>query len=83
MFQIHTQQHTLSLSPTDLSPDLTPQINTTLHHLFINKILQKGVCVAILDILEIKEPWVHPGDGCVWIKVKWRAVILKPFKGKN
>lgn len=41
-----------------------------------------GLCVSVYDILDAKDPIVHPAEGCCHQQITFRLVVFKPFVGE-
>lgn len=38
-----------------------------------------GLCIALFDIIEIKDSIIQPGDGSSFTEVKFRYIVFRPF----
>lgn len=45
-------------------------------------ISDKGLCIALYDLLHVKEGFIHQGEGYVRHQVKFRLLLFKPFPGE-
>ncbi len=41
-----------------------------------------GLCITLYDLVELGDSFIYPSEGSVHIKVKFRMVVFRPFKGE-
>lgn len=41
--------------------------------------LNVGLCIALYDIIEIKDSVILPGDGSSYTEVRFRYIVFRPF----
>ena len=41
-----------------------------------------GLVISVYDILDAKDPIVHPAEGCCHQQLTFRVVVFKPFVGE-
>ena len=41
-----------------------------------------GLCIALLDVVEIGDAFIYPGEGSSHVAVKFNMVVFRPFRGE-
>ncbi|TPX44959.1 hypothetical protein SeLEV6574_g04174 [Synchytrium endobioticum] len=84
MFILSRLADNVLISPSAYSKPRISAVTDELNKKYANKILHNvGLCIRVLDILEISDGVVHPlKDGCYQSRVRFRLIVFKPFKGE-
>lgn len=85
MFVLVTREQTVKLPPSSLAstPILTLALQVELDRLYCNRVItDQGLVIRSLDILDIGDPLIHPGDPSICIKTRFRLVLFRPLPGE-
>ncbi|CAM0143080.1 unnamed protein product [Umbelopsis sp. WA50703] len=84
MFILAVLKDTIKIEPTDFRKPKHEAITDEINKKYANKVVQEiGLCVSLFDILEASEGVIHHGDGCSYVKAKFRMVVFRPFIGET
>lgn len=80
MFVLYEMVHTVRVQPTKLAMPLDEAVLAELNAKLANKVvLDVGLCMAVLDVLELGDSYVIPGDAGSHTKTKFSAIVFRPF----
>nr|WCZ58336.1 RNA polymerase III subunit RPC8 [Paratrimastix eleionoma] len=58
-------------------------VSNAIRERFCRKLIHDvGLCITLYDITAMGESAIHPGDGAVYIRTKFRLVVFRPFDGE-
>lgn len=84
MFVLTVLRDTLRVMPADFSKTREDALKDEINRKYSNKVLHDiGLCMLVHDLLEIDEGVVQHSEGWIWIKVKFRMIVFRPFKGET
>ena len=79
MYSILELKSNVRVSPTLIDKELKDSIKLSLEEEFVGKLGKDGIFLAVLDVKEIGEGAIIPGDGAIYYKVSFEAVVYKPM----
>ncbi|KAJ1664778.1 DNA-directed RNA polymerase III complex subunit Rpc25 [Coemansia sp. RSA 1813] len=80
MFVLVVLQDTLKIIPSEFTKTRQDALKDEINSKYSNRVLHDiGLCMAVHDILEIDEGFVQHSEGWIWVKVKFRVVVFRPF----
>lgn len=83
MFALTVIKESVKIEPAKLRHDFTQMVINNLNKKYSNKVvLNVGLCISVLDLLEVEDPYVHPGEASAIVKVKFRLVVFRPLVGE-
>lgn len=83
MFILSTRHETVKLSPSRLSTNLSDAVRAELNSLYCNRIIPGGgLAIAIMDVIYLGDPIIHPGNPHICIDSKFRVIVLRPLQGE-
>ncbi|GMM32549.1 DNA-directed RNA polymerase III subunit [Martiniozyma asiatica (nom. inval.)] len=83
MFQLTTISDLISVPPHLFNLPRNVAIEQQLNVKYANKVIQNiGLVISIFDLLEYDTGMFKPGDGDMFVNIKCRLVIFKPFVGE-
>ena len=83
MFILSTRQETVKLPPSRLSTNLPDAVRAELNSLYCNRIIPGGgLAIAIMDVLYLGEPVIHPGNPHICIDSRFRVIVFRPLQGE-
>lgn len=84
MFVLLKMRENVKLSPQRMRQGFIPAIRQALGSKYCNRIVPKnGLCIAVFDVLEAGDPYVHPGhDASAHVNVLFRLLLFRPQLGE-
>ncbi|KAI5481853.1 DNA-directed RNA polymerase III subunit RPC8 [Pseudohyphozyma bogoriensis] len=83
MFTFCIQKDTIRVEPRDFGKDPAVAIREEINRRYANKVLlEVGLCISLLDILDSSEGAVLYGDGCLYYRTEFRLLIFRPYMGE-
>uniref|UniRef100_A0A6M2DMN0 DNA-directed RNA polymerase III subunit RPC8 n=1 Tax=Xenopsylla cheopis TaxID=163159 RepID=A0A6M2DMN0_XENCH len=80
MFILSEFKDVIRITPDLFNIPLKEAIIDELNAKLANKVvLNVGLCIALFDIIEIKDSIIQPGDGSSFTEVKFRYIVFRPF----
>ncbi|KAJ2000954.1 DNA-directed RNA polymerase III complex subunit Rpc25 [Coemansia thaxteri] len=81
MFVLAVLRDTLKIIPSEFTKSREDALKDEINQKYTNRVLHDiGLCMMAHDLLEIDEGYVQHSEGCIWVKVKFRLVVFRPFK---
>ena len=69
MFVLAEIQENIRLQPKKLRHDFVEAVTDALDAKYSNKVVVGlGLCVGVFDLLEVDDPYVHPGEANAFVK---------------
>lgn len=79
MYKILTMQEEVRVPPTEFGKPIKEAILQLLRSNYEGQVdKESGVVVAVMDVLDVKEGYIKPGDGAAFHPTKYTALIYKP-----
>lgn len=51
-----------------------------IHRKYSNRVLRgEGICVAVIRVVQLGTPYIHPTKGAVTVRVTFEVLVFKPF----
>lgn len=83
MFQLSVISDLTRIPPKLFNLPRLVAIKQELNGKYANRVVPKlGLVISIWDVLEVDDGMLKPGDGAIFIKVRFRCVVFKPFVGE-
>ncbi|VEU19350.1 DEKNAAC100853 [Brettanomyces naardenensis] len=83
MFQLSVLSDLTRIPPNLFSLPRLAAIKQELNGKYANKVIPKlGLVISVWDILEVEDGLLKPGDGAIYIKVRFRCILFRPFVGE-
>lgn len=83
MFILTEMSDLIRVPPQSFGVAIHHVLKDELHQKYSNKVIANlGLAVSVLDILDIKDGLLKPGDGAAYVKVQFRMIVWKPFIGE-
>lgn len=83
MFQLSLVSDLTKIPPNLFNIPRHSAIRQELNDKYANKVIPKlGLVIAVWDILDVEDGLLKPGDGAIFMKVKFRCIVFKPFVGE-
>lgn len=83
MFFLMKFSKDIPISPADLSKDLKKIIKVKLIELVTGTCNEKyGYLIKVINIEDMKNGYIMEGTGDIIFKMRYQAVLLRPFKGE-
>ncbi|ESW95769.1 hypothetical protein KL918_003328 [Ogataea parapolymorpha] len=83
MFQLSVISDLIRISPHLFHLPTEEAVQNELNIKYANKVIHKlGLVVAVWDLLQVDDGLLKPGDGAVFINVRFRIVVFKPVVGE-
>ena len=79
MYSILELKSSVRVSPILLEEELKESIKKSLYEEYVGKLGKDGIFLAVLDVKEIGEGTIIPGDGAIYYEVNFEAVVYKPM----
>ncbi|KAJ1794764.1 DNA-directed RNA polymerase III complex subunit Rpc25 [Coemansia sp. RSA 2399] len=80
MFVLVALQDTLKIIPSEFTKTRQDALKDEINSKYSNRVLHDiGLCMVVHDILEIDEGFVQHSEGWIWVKVKFRVIVFRPF----
>lgn len=78
MYSILELKSNVRVPPTLIDEKLKDSVKISLSEEFIGKLGKDGVFLSIMDVKEIGEGTIIPGDGAIYYEVTFEALVYKP-----
>ncbi len=78
MFEIATFKHRVRVLPKLLSGNVKEAVLNALKNMEGSLDRQHGMLIRVLEVLEVGEGDIIPGDGAVYFETKYRALVFRP-----
>jgi DNA-directed RNA polymerase II subunit RPB7 len=82
MFFIHQLERTITMHPSNIGPGITDRLADQLMKDVEGTNTGNYYIICVMDVPEISDGRVIPGNGFAEYTVSYRAVVWKPFKGE-
>lgn len=83
MFLLATVGESVRLSPSKLKNDFIQALHFSLSQKYCNRVIKDvGLCISIFDILETEDPYIYSGEAAIFVKVRFRVIVFRPFVGE-
>ncbi|XP_050497959.1 DNA-directed RNA polymerase III subunit RPC8 [Diabrotica virgifera virgifera] len=80
MFILAEMKNVTRIPPELFNMKLNDAIAGELNEKLANKVvLNVGLCIALYDIINLKESFIIPGDGASHTRVNFRFIVFRPF----
>ncbi len=79
MYSILELKSSVRVSPSLLKDELSESIKKSLKEEYIGKLGKDGIFLEILDVKEVGEGTIIPGDGGIYYQVIFKAMVYKPI----
>ncbi|CAG0915325.1 unnamed protein product [Notodromas monacha] len=80
MFVLFEMIHTVRIQPTKFGMRLDDAVLAELNSKLANKVvLDVGLVLSVLDIADLGDSYVIPGDAGSHTKTKFRAIVFRPY----
>ncbi|KAJ2559790.1 DNA-directed RNA polymerase III complex subunit Rpc25 [Coemansia sp. RSA 1933] len=80
MFVLVVLQDTLKIIPSEFTKTRQDALKDAINSKYSNRVLHDiGLCMAVHDLQEIDEGFVQHSEGWIWVKVKFRVIVFRPF----
>ncbi|KAJ2661324.1 DNA-directed RNA polymerase III complex subunit Rpc25 [Coemansia sp. RSA 1200] len=80
MFVLVVLQDTLKIVPSEFRKTRQDALKDEINAKYSNRVLHDiGLCMVVHDLLEIDEGFVQHSEGWIWVKVKFRVIVFRPF----
>ncbi|KAJ1852378.1 DNA-directed RNA polymerase III complex subunit Rpc25 [Coemansia sp. RSA 1822] len=81
MFVLTVLRDTLKIVPEDFRKTREQALKDAINEKYANRVLHDvGLCILVHDLVEIDEGFVQHSEGWIWIKVKFRMIVFRPFR---
>ncbi|KAJ1964365.1 DNA-directed RNA polymerase III complex subunit Rpc25 [Dipsacomyces acuminosporus] len=81
MFVLSLLRDTLKVLPADFRKSREDALKDEINRKYANRVLHDvGLCMLAHDLLEIDEGFVQHSEGWIWVKVKFRVIVFRPFR---
>jgi DNA-directed RNA polymerase III subunit RPC8 len=81
MFLLELVEDTIRLPPDRLN-DQKDMLEQHIQRKYVNGVLRdKGLVVALYDIVSVGDAHIFQGDGAPWLKTSFRLIVFRPKKG--
>ncbi|KAI9500599.1 DNA-directed RNA polymerase III complex subunit Rpc25 [Coemansia spiralis] len=81
MFVLVVLQDTLKIIPSEFTKSREDALKDEINSKYANRVLHDiGLCIHAHDLLEVDEGFVQHSEGWIWVKVKFRMIVFRPFK---
>ncbi|KAJ2741782.1 DNA-directed RNA polymerase III complex subunit Rpc25 [Coemansia sp. BCRC 34301] len=81
MFVLAVLRDTLKIVPSEFTKPREDALKDEINRKYVNRVLHDiGLCMIVHDLLEIDEGYVQHSEGWIWVKVKFRMIVFRPFK---
>ncbi len=78
MYSILELKSNVRVPPTLIDEKLKDSVKISLSEEFIGRLGKDGVFLSIMDVKEIGEGTIIPGDGAIYYEVTFEALVYKP-----
>ena len=84
MYKLVTLEDTVRVEPKYLHLPLHESVHSGLNAKYANRVIEalRGLGVLVFDILSLREPYIHPGEGAVFVAARFRLILFAPFLGQ-
>lgn len=73
----------IQIEPTDFVKRSASALEDNINEKYANKVIQKvGLCICFYDLLTATEGLIGHGSGVINVKVTFRLIIFRPFRGE-
>ncbi|RXG56542.1 DNA-directed RNA polymerase III subunit RPC8 [Armadillidium vulgare] len=80
MFQLAQIKRMVRVPPWLFGDTLNNAVADELNRKLANKVvLDVGLCIALFDIISLKDSYIFPGDGASHTHVTFRFIVFRPF----
>lgn len=80
MFILAEMNNVTRIPPELFNLKLNDAVASELNKKLANKVvLNVGLCIALYDIINLKESFIFPGDGASHTRVSFRFIVFRPF----
>ncbi|KAJ2358380.1 DNA-directed RNA polymerase III complex subunit Rpc25 [Coemansia erecta] len=81
MFVLTVLRDTLKVWPEDFRKTREEALKDAINNKYANRVLHDiGLCILVHDLVEIDEGYVQHSEGWLWVKVKFRMIVFRPFR---
>ncbi|PIA18307.1 hypothetical protein COEREDRAFT_6548 [Coemansia reversa NRRL 1564] len=81
MFVLVVLRDTLKIEPAEFRKTREQALKDEINRKYSNRVLHDiGLCMLVHDLLEIDEGFVQHSEGWIWVKVKFRMIVFRPFR---
>ncbi|KAI8322679.1 hypothetical protein GQ54DRAFT_142620 [Martensiomyces pterosporus] len=81
MFILTLLRDTLKIVPAEFRKSRENALKDEINRKYANRVLHDvGLCMLAHDLLEIDEGYVQHSEGWIWVKVKFRMIVFRPFR---
>jgi len=73
----------IQIEPSDFVKRSAAALEDNINEKYANKVIQKvGLCICFYDLLTATEGLIGHGSGVINVKVTFRLIIFRPFRGE-
>ncbi|KAJ1726781.1 DNA-directed RNA polymerase III complex subunit Rpc25 [Coemansia biformis] len=81
MFVLVVLRDTLKVVPSEFTKPREQALRDEINRKYANRVLHDiGLCMLVHDLLDIDEGYVQHSEGWLWVKVKFRMIVFRPFR---
>ncbi|KAJ2771045.1 DNA-directed RNA polymerase III complex subunit Rpc25 [Coemansia nantahalensis] len=81
MFVLVVLRDTLKVAPSEFTKPREQALKDEINRKYANRVLHDvGLCMLVYDLVEIDEGYVQHSEGWLWVKVKFRMIVFRPFR---
>ncbi|KAJ2695248.1 DNA-directed RNA polymerase III complex subunit Rpc25 [Coemansia spiralis] len=81
MFVLVVLRDTLKVVPCEFTKPREQALKDEINRKYANRVLHDvGLCMLVHDLVEVDEGYVQHSEGWLWVKVKFRMIVFRPFR---